>query len=77
MQLDLSLDNATTEGVDDVKSAKVNLIYPPKDKEYTMARGLSENTFETRDMTDELKDKIRRNNNLTIEIQGAVIITKK
>tara|TARA_Y100000590_G_scaffold98080_1_gene111605 strand:+ start:2084 stop:2935 length:852 start_codon:yes stop_codon:yes gene_type:complete len=77
LQLDLSLDNATTEGVDDVKSAKVNLIYPPKDKEYTMARGLSENTFETRDMTDELKDKIRRNNNLTIEIQGAVIITKK
>ena len=77
LQLDLLLDNATTDGVEDVIAAKVNFIYPPKDKEYTMASGLSENTFETRDMKDELKDKIRRNNRLTVEVQGAVIITSK
>jgi hypothetical protein len=28
-------------------------------------------------MQDKLKDKVRRNNNLVVEIQGAVIITKK
>ena len=37
----------------------------------------SENKFETRDMSDELSDKVRRNNKLTVEIQGAVIITSK
>tara|TARA_Y100000590_G_C15661146_1_gene992659 strand:- start:499 stop:1383 length:885 start_codon:yes stop_codon:yes gene_type:complete len=77
LQLDLSLDDSTTTGVDDVLSAEVNLVYPPKDKEFTMIGGLSENKFETRDMSDELSDKVRRNNKLTVEIQGAVIITSK
>ena len=75
--LESYIDDSTTTGGDDVLSAEVNLVYPPKDKEFTMIGGLSENKFETRDMSDELSDKVRRNNKLTVEIQGAVIITSK
>jgi len=30
-----------------------------------------------KNVEEKLRDKVRRNNNLTIEIQGAVIITRK
>jgi len=33
--------------------------------------------FVKTNMQDKLKDKVRRNNNLVVEIQGAVTITKK
>ena len=33
--------------------------------------------FVKENMEDKLKEKVRRNNNLVVEIQGAVIITSK
>jgi len=77
MQLDLSFDESDVAGVDDVYSAQLNFVYPPKEEEHTMVGGFSENTFEKENMEKKLREKVRRNNNLTVEIQGAVIITKK
>jgi hypothetical protein len=37
----------------------------------------SDVAFVKANMQDKLKDKVRRNNNLVVEIQGAVTITKK
>ena len=36
----------------------------------------SDVAFVKANMQDKLKDKVRRNNNLVVEIQGAVIITR-
>ena len=77
VQFDLSLDKATNSGVEDVYSGTINFIYPPKEEKLTMASGLSENAFEKANMKSKLKEKIRRNNNLVVEIQGAVIVTSK
>ena len=42
-----------------------------------MDEGLSDVAFEKEDMQAKLNEKVRRNNDLTIEIQGAVIITSQ
>jgi hypothetical protein len=77
MQLDLSFDESDVTGVNDVYSAQLNFVYPPKEEEHTMVGGFSENTFEKENMEKKLREKVRRNNKLTVEIQGAVIITSK
>ena len=77
VEFDVSLDNASNSGIDDVIAAEINFVYPPKEKNYTMQAGLSENVFEKENMQKKLKEKVRRNNNLVVEIQGAVIVTSK
>tara|TARA_B100001250_G_scaffold144470_1_gene123697 strand:- start:1049 stop:1933 length:885 start_codon:yes stop_codon:yes gene_type:complete len=77
VELNLSLDNASNSGIDDVIAAQIKFVYPPKEKNYTMQAGLSENVFEKENMQKKLKEKVRRNNNLVVEIQGAVIVTSK
>ena len=42
-----------------------------------MQDGKSNVAFEKGNMQAKLTDKVRRNNNLAVEIQGAVIITSK
>ena len=42
-----------------------------------MDEGLSDVAFEKEDMQAKLNEKVRRNNDLTIEIQGSVIITSQ
>ena len=73
----LTVLTASNSGVDDVIAAQVNFVYPPKEKKYTMKSGLSENVFEKENMEKKLKEKVRRNNNLVVEVQGAIIITSK
>ena len=72
-----SLDKSTLNGVDDVSSLRINYIYPPKEKSMVMSDGLSKEMFEKRNMEHELKKKVRRRNKLVMEIQGAVVMTKK
>jgi len=38
---------------------------------------IDEVAFVKQNMKDKLKEKVRRNNNLAVEIQGSVIITSK
>ena len=42
-----------------------------------MQDGLSDVAFEKENMETKLKEKVRRENNLTVEIQGSVIVTSK
>ena len=78
LQFDLSMDVSSVEGVDDVDIAKISFVYPPRENKPTLQDGLvSEVAFVKENMEDKLKEKVRRNNNLVVEIQGAVIITSK
>jgi hypothetical protein len=42
-----------------------------------MQDGLSKLAFEKQNMESKLKDKVKRDNNIVIEIQGSVIVTSK
>jgi len=78
LQFDLSTDVSSVEGVDDVDIAKISFVYPPRENKPTLQDGLVSNVaFVKENMEDKLKEKVRRNNNLVVEIQGAVIITSK
>ena len=72
-----SLDQSSLKGVDDVSSVRINYIYPPREKSMVMSDGLSNDMFEKRNMEQELKEKVRRRNKLTMEIQGSVVLTRK
>ena len=77
LQLDLASDQSNhTDG--DVDSANLSLIYPPRDNKPTLADGfMSDEIWHKESMKNKLSKKVKRKNNLTIEIQGAVIFTKK
>jgi hypothetical protein len=61
---------------DDVSSLRLTFVYPPRSSSPTLVDGFTSNKmFYERDMTSTLSEKIKRNNNLVIETQGAVIIT--
>ena len=72
-----SLDNSSLAGIDDETSLSINYVYPPKEKSMVMSDGLSSDMFEKRNMQHELKEKVKRSNKLVMEIQGAVVMTKK
>ncbi len=77
LQLNLSMDDSSLEGVDDVLEAELLFVYPPRENIRTMDEGLSDLAFEKEDMQAKLNEKVRRNNDLAIEIQGSVIITSQ
>ncbi len=77
LQLNLSMDDSSLPGVDDVLEAELLFVYPPRENIRTMDEGLSDVAFEKEDMQAKLNEKVRRNNDLTIEIQGTVIITSQ
>ena len=61
---------------DDVSSMTIRFVYPPQNSNPTLADGfISSEKFYAKDMTKTLSEKVKRNNNLVIETQGAVIIT--
>ena len=78
LQFDISRDVSSVDGVDDVDIAKLTFVYPPRENKPTLQDGLvSEIAFVKENMEGKLKEKVRRNNNLVVEIQGSVIITSK
>ncbi len=78
LQLDYSLDDSNSAGSEDEQWFNLTFLYPPKETKPTMADGfLSNETFVKANMEEKLKEKVRRNNDLVVEIQGAVILTKK
>ena len=78
LQFDLSRDVSSINGVDDADIAKLTYIYPPRENKPTLRDGLVSNVaFVKENMKDKLKDKVRRNNNIVIEIQGSVIVTSQ
>jgi len=76
LQLDFSKDSSDA-GTEDVDGANLSFIYPPRENKPTLLDGFSDEVWFEESMQNKLSDKVERNNNLTVEIQGAVIFTKK
>ncbi len=76
LQLVLKNDFSDNTGVDDEFTYELAYFYPPRETS-SMQDGLSNVAFEKENMEAKLKEKVRRENNLTVELQGSVIITSK
>ena len=76
LQLDLSRDQSD-RGTEDVSGGNLSFIYPPRENKPTLLDGFSDEVWFEESMENKLSQKVERNNNLTVEIQGSVIFTKK
>jgi len=78
LQFDIEKDVSSVDGQEDEWNYRLTFTHPPRTNKATLMDGLtSDVAFVKANMQDKLKDKVRRNNNLVVEIQGAVTITKK
>ena len=78
LAFDVENDVSSVDGQDDMWNYRLTFTHPPLTNKATLMDGLtSDVAFVKANMQDKLKDKVRRNNNLVVEIQGAVTITKK
>ena len=71
-------DESRNNGGNNFTNAKLIFVYPPRSNQSSMEDGfVSNEAFYNKDMSATLERKVKRNNNIVIETQGAVIITKK
>ena len=78
LQFDIEKDVSSVNGADNEWNYRVTFVHPPKNNKLTLMDGLvSEEKFVKKNMKTALKEKVRRNNNLAVEIQGAVVVTRK
>ena len=78
LEFNLEMDNSRVAGVEDQYNYELVFVYPPRNNKPSLTDGLISNiAFEKKNMKAALKDKVRRNNNLAVEIQGAFLITSK
>ena len=78
LQFNIENDRSSVEGQDDEWSYNLTFSYPPKNNKPTLLNGAtSDEMFVKANMKDKLRDKVRRNNNLAVEIQGSIIVTSK
>ena len=78
LQFDVGKDVSSVDGQEDEWNYKLTFTHPPRNNKQTLLDGVvAQKAFVKKNMKDTLKDKVRRNNNLAIEIQGSVIITSK
>ena len=77
VQLELKNDMSDNSGVDDEFTSKLIFIYPPREDGKSMKDGFSNVAFEKENVQKKLKEKVKRNNNLTVEVQGSIIVTSK
>lgn len=77
LQLDLSRDIGNDPDGNKY-GALLTFVHPPRENKPTLADGFtSDEMFVKENMEHKLSAKVRRNNNIPVEIQGAVIFTKK
>ena len=78
LQFDIEKDVSSVDGQEDEWNYRLTFTHPPRENKSTLADGLTSNeAFVKKDMQASLKDKVRRNNNLAVEIQGAITFTAK
>ena len=78
VQFTVDQDVSSVDGQDDVNNYKLTFIHPPRSNQPSLLDGaIAQEAFAKKNMQAALKDKVRRNNNLAVEIQGSVIITSK
>ena len=76
--LNIEKDKSSVAGVKDQDNYELVFVYPPRENKPSLNDGVVSNiAFEKQNMQANLKEKVRRNNNLVVEIQGSVIITSK
>ena len=77
IQIEASKNFIDTTGVEDENSFKIMYYNPPRNKTSLQDGFLSASAFEKGDVEAKMKDKVRRRNAMTIEVQGAVVLTKQ
>jgi len=79
LEFDVLKDVSSVDGQKDEWEYRLTFTHPPREnKANLLSNGLtSDELFEKKNMQAALKDKVRRNNNLAVEIQGSVIFTSK
>ena len=78
IQFDAAGDYSDNSGVEDEYTYKLSFIHPPRDHKNTLQDGfIASAAFEKGNVEKKLKEKVRRSNNLTVEIQGSIIVTSK
>ena len=78
LQFDIEKDVSSVNGAEDEWNYKLTFTHPPKKNKPTLLEGaIAQEAFVKKNMKNTLKDKVRRNNNLAVEIQGSIIITSK
>lgn len=78
LQFDIDKDVSSVNGAEDEWNYKLTFTHPPKENKPTLLDGaVTQEAFVKKNMKNSLKGKVRRNNNLAVEIQGAVVITRK
>ena len=77
IQFETSRNFISVSGIEDEDSYKIMYYNPPRN-ETSMQDGIvASNIFEKENMEDKLIESVRRRNNMTIEVQGSVILTKQ
>ena len=77
IQFEVSRNFIDTNGVEDENSFKIMYYNPPRNKTSLQDGFLSASAFEKGDVETKMKDKVKRRNAMTIEVQGAVVLTKQ
>ena len=77
VQIEFKNDMSDNSGGDDEFTSKLTYTYPPREDGKSMQDGFSNVAFEKENVQNKLKDKVNRNNNLTVEVQGSIIVTSK
>ena len=78
LQFDATGDFSDIDSVSDEFNYKLTYFYPPKENSKTMQDGFISNlAFEKENVEHKLKEKVRRSNNMVVEIQGSIIVTSK
>ena len=75
IQFEASRNFIDTTGVEDENSFKIMYYNPPRNKSSLQDGFISANAFEKGDIETKMKDKVKRRNAMTIEVQGAVVLT--
>ena len=78
LQFDILKDVSSVDGQEDEWNYRLTFTHPPRNNKASLLDGVvSQEAFVKKDMKDSLKGKVRRNNNLAVEIQGAITFTAK
>lgn len=78
LQFDIEKDVSSVDGQEDEWNYRLTFIHPQRNNKASLLDGVVfQEAFVKKDMKDSLKGKVRRNNNLAVEIQGAITFTAK
>ena len=75
IQFEASRNFIDTTGVEDENSFKIMYYNPPRNKSSLQDGFISANAFEKGDIETKMKDKVKRRNAMTIEVQGSVAVS--